>query len=1064
MTRPLWFVALILLTTHIPMPTLIGEGEDACSRGKVEPSLPPASSLEGGAMERADPEVSGEGPHSRSVAWEMLAPSSYTIDRVVISAGRANLSQVLESVGESWSQRARLGDGAEREAFSAAWDDANNQMIIHGGYYFVSGMQDASWFQPLYTYSPVSNTWTNRGNAKLPAGNVGVWDGADGCFITHGGYYLSMWGNAYYNQTWAWYPSIQGWSRLADGPTRFHHSAVWDPVDGVMIIFGGLDTISGAPYGDLWAFNMSTNSWAQLNPGGVTPSARAYHTAVWDTNGSRMLVFGGYNNGPLSDLWAFNYTQMRWTQLASASSARYGHSACWNSDLGVMTVIGGKVGAQGTNSNETLTYDPSANAWASNANFPAAGRFRHACVYDTANHQVILYGGGTGSGQDEFSDTWAFRYGHLELRYVPQGTIQSLPFDTGPDFHSLNRITWYGEIPLGTSITLRFRSSQTNVNSSSFTDIGNGSRPVHQGRFVQWNATLHASSDRTKTPELGAVVLEYTVNSKPRAFAGEDRQAYKRTEVVLNGSAVDLDGDPVTYKWSRVSGPATALNNPESQRASFIPTNSGAYVFSLVVSDGFAESQPATVTITVPNRPPRCDAGPNQTGFKRELVTFTATASDEDGDPLSYLWTQSSGPPAMPAVTDQPFLSFVPFTIGCYTFRLEVSDGEETSEPSYVTAVISGKAPTAHLEARPSQTGLNSEVLFSASRSRDEDGDIVAWLFDFGDGNSSGWIKHSSVNHTYTAPGEYNATVRVRDDDGMESGCATARVRVENRPPVVDAQVYPLTGNTSTVFRFSVPAGTTIDPDGTIVAYEWDFGDGTTASGSAQTHTYRKKGNYTVVFTVTDNFGAKASVELEVRVLNRPPVVVSCSPAERTVCYTGVGQLFSVAMSDPDGDRLFYEWFVNDVPQRDNDSSMAFTPEKKGVYKILVRVSDGEEGVMYVWTLEVRSRPAIGQEGKVELFWPAIIIVLIIAATITIFFLRRGREAETEAILEAEPIESYEGPPPPEAEPAAPAGGEVEGYESGGAGLTPPPALPEERLSYAPDPYQQKLWSRRGPE
>jgi hypothetical protein len=39
----------------------------------------------------------------------------------------------------------------------------------------------------LYTYDPASNSWTNRGAAKLPHGNVGVWDGADRCFITHGG-------------------------------------------------------------------------------------------------------------------------------------------------------------------------------------------------------------------------------------------------------------------------------------------------------------------------------------------------------------------------------------------------------------------------------------------------------------------------------------------------------------------------------------------------------------------------------------------------------------------------------------------------------------------------------------------------------------------------------------------------------------------------------------------------------------------------------------------------------------------------------------------------------------
>ncbi|MBU0703781.1 MAG: M4 family metallopeptidase, partial [Chloroflexi bacterium] len=46
------------------------------------------------------------------------------------------------------------------------------------------------------------------------------------------------------------------------------------------------------------------------------------------------------------------------------------------------------------------------------------------------------------------------------------------------------------------------------------------------------------------------------------------------------------------------------------------------------------------------------------------------------------------------------------------------------------------------------------------------------------------------------------------------------------------------------------------DSDGTIVSYEWDFGDETTDSGAIVSHTYATDGNYTVTLTVTDNEGA----------------------------------------------------------------------------------------------------------------------------------------------------------------------------------------------------------------
>ena len=49
------------------------------------------------------------------------------------------------------------------------------------------------------------------------------------------------------------------------------------------------------------------------------------------------------------------------------------------------------------------------------------------------------------------------------------------------------------------------------------------------------------------------------------------------------------------------------------------------------------------------------------------------------------------------------------------------------------------------------------------------------------------------------------------------------------------------------------------DPDGSIVGYTWNFGDGTTASGVTATKTYATTGAYTVTLTVTDNAGATAT-------------------------------------------------------------------------------------------------------------------------------------------------------------------------------------------------------------
>ncbi len=61
------------------------------------------------------------------------------------------------------------------------------------------------------------------------------------------------------------------------------------------------------------------------------------------------------------------------------------------------------------------------------------------------------------------------------------------------------------------------------------------------------------------------------------------------------------------------------------------------------------------------------------------------------------------------------------------------------------------------------------------------------------------------------------------------------------------------------------------DPDGSIVSYAWNFGDGSTGSGVSTSHTYNSAGNYTATLIVTDDSGQTASDNITINVTSTGP-------------------------------------------------------------------------------------------------------------------------------------------------------------------------------------------------
>ncbi len=154
-------------------------------------------------------------------------------------------------------------------------------------------------------------------------------------------------------------------------------------------------------------------------------------------------------------------------------------------------------------------------------------------------------------------------------------------------------------------------------------------------------------------------------------------------------------------------------------------------------------------------------------------------------------------------------------------------------------------------------------VALDASASYDPDGNIVTYEWKEGDevlGNTE------EITYNFTI-GTHNVTLTVTDDENLISTDEVIITVEPNQAPIADA------GLDQTVLvneMMTLDGSGSSDLGGTIVSYEWNFGDGTTLTGQTVDHTYSTAESYTVTLTVTDNGGATSSDTTLVTVTKEP--------------------------------------------------------------------------------------------------------------------------------------------------------------------------------------------------
>lgn len=169
---------------------------------------------------------------------------------------------------------------------------------------------------------------------------------------------------------------------------------------------------------------------------------------------------------------------------------------------------------------------------------------------------------------------------------------------------------------------------------------------------------------------------------------------------------------------------------------------------------------------------------------------------------------------------------------------------------------------------------------------------------------------------------------------------ATLTVPTSGVPPVAVADSSgPLSGPAPHQASFSSLGSN--DPNGSIVSYLWDFGDGTTSTQANPMHTYAGKGNYVASLVVTDNSGLPGLDYVNVTVTSIPPVGVITATPSWGVAPQGV-IINASGSNDPDGSITSYAWDFGDGTTGSGLSAGVHNYTTSGVYNLALTLTDND--------------------------------------------------------------------------------------------------------------------------
>lgn len=455
--------------------------------------------------------------------------------------------------------------------------------------------------------------------------------------------------------------------------------------------------------------------------------------------------------------------------------------------------------------------------------------------------------------------------------------------------------------------------------------------------LLQTTKTAHLSASAGEVS--GNITISVSDNQSPKAdFAVSPDSIRPGDKVYFNASASsDPDGQIISYKWDFGDGGSGAGVKQNHKYAT--PRN---YRVVLTVTDNDGASGTAVQNVPVASGTAPTASfiySPNQPEVNQDVYFNASGSSDPDSAIISYEWDFGDGRVGTGKTVTHRYAD-----AGSYRVILVIADEQDNRDSAEQTVqVSSNSAPVARFEFSPSNPKISQQVTFNGAGSSDPDGAIVSWLWNFGDGGAASGVQ---ATHVFTSAGSYYVVLTVADNHQNKSSAGQTINVATGQSPTAVISYSPSPVITGDTVQFS--GEQSVDRDGTITSWQWDFGDGALGSGSRTTHIYAAAGAYNVSLTVQDNDKNKTSAQTSVTVKNNqnPTALFSYSPSSPNA---GDSVYFDASSSsDADGTIISYSWSFGDGDSTGGSGSsfrnVNHTYGASGVYTVILTVADDRGG------------------------------------------------------------------------------------------------------------------------